>query len=186
MSVTITPNPYLGLWDGPVDINGSSVINAVYKPINEPPLLMGDLVFITEPTTDELLPSVDYVDNSVPTQVTTSYGIVVGGSRKGIYLEFPNTNSDDPNFDSKIEIGLVQGDHLKICTQGRCIARGRPNPLPINIGDPLEINGNGSLGKATDPDDKVVARSLQKLELKNTTQLDTFLAVDFQREGRMP
>jgi len=181
MSLVIN-NKFQGLWQGPVDRKSSSVINAIYDTTDPDNFaLIGDAVFIQPPTNDEILPEVNVVATSP--QRLLFYGIIVGGDKEGIYPSTGDTITFDIN--SAQLVGLP-GDTIRVCTQGRCIARVATQVSfgAINVGDPLSPRGVGELILSFSGE-PVVARAVQD-EPINPSGGVSFITVDIQREGIFP
>lgn len=182
MSATLTPNAYLGLWEGPIDNKASSVINAIVDPNSTIELTIGFPVFIKSPPSSQLLPVVDEIINI--SQIPLFYGILVGGDAKGIYPRagdgfFPLQTPDNP-------VIAFPGQGVRVCTQGRCVAQVVAIISEINVGDPLTVIASSvSLGVATSSD-LVVARALQFVAKKTSFVRESYAAVDVQREGKLP
>jgi len=175
MSGLLAENKFFGLFQGPVDHNASSVINAIFDVvITTRVAIIGEAVFWRRFTSqpDEILPQVLRVgvENSF-------YGIIVGGDQDGIY---PRTGDDFFLVDT---IAALPGGNVRVCTQGRCIAFVDNQGQSYNVGDPLMAR-NGHLIPAT-TGDLVVARALQKLDAVGIESF-AFIAVDVQREGILP
>jgi len=171
------PNQFTGLWNGPIDKNASSVINAIYAPVDPTiQLFIGSPVNLIAPTDNTILPNVDLLNETI--DIEKFYGIAVAGDKDGIY---PNSGSGFFPGSLIAEIG----DGVRVCTQGRCVARLRTLNFSINIGDPLTPVGNDSDSlEPAESGDFVVARSLVELP-----QADPSLVmgpVDIQREGSLP
>ncbi len=108
----ISENKFFGLWQGPVDHNASSVVNAIYDtsdPVNF--AVIGCTVFI-QTSSKGLLPEVNFIDNMA--QEFLFYGILVGGDIDGIYQVSGGTlltNDEGP------DVVALSGDGVKVCTQ---------------------------------------------------------------------
>lgn len=185
-----TPNKFLGLWEGPVDHDASSVINAIYEKVNTSAtgddVIIGDALYLVPPPQNELLPRVDWIANA--SQALLFYGIAVGGDKGGIYPIKGNGFAVAGSGQGKIIPTLLttkSGDGLRVCTQGRCIARITPR-TDINVGDKLTIDPNSSALELATSTDKVVAVALFSAS-QNLAQNAAFYApVDIQREGFLP
>lgn len=174
---TVFTNKYSGLSQGPLEVQSSSVINAV---CGDSSLLIGDVVKIlpvgsgvgfTQLT--DILPRVGRVD----TDEDNAYGVIVGGDLEGIYNDI--TTDIIPG-----SVVSFFGGGVRVCTQGRCVARIFPENNNINIGDALTINTtNSSLQSITDTGERIIARALQFLPQNDIVEDVTFAAVDIQREG---
>jgi len=177
VSITLS-NEFLGLAQGSIDHNASSIINAV---CGNTSLVIGDVVRILPKGTGvgftqdgDLLPRVGKVNSFA----TEGYGIVVGGDFEGIY-------SDGViNLDSNsLALGLVVaffGDSVRVCTQGRCLALVDGfGTGSINVGDALTTAVAG-LVKASDGN-IVIANALQPASKANS-----IIAVDIKRQGKTP
>ena len=175
--MSLTPNQYLGLWEGPIDHDASSVINAVFENEHDQEMVIGDTVHLVTPPSSELLPRVDLI--FLVGEPLSVYGIAVGGDVGGIY---PVAGG---GFDEEQFIAIKTGQGVRICTQGRCIARVNPNSSEINVGDPLSSTTGASLRFATSGE-LVVARALQFVAQKSPPVPFTFIAVDVKREGILP
>ena len=177
MSLTLS-NEYLGLSQGPIDHNASSVINVICGDsdlqIGETVILLpeGTGVGFTQP--EDLLPRVGR------TKIYGSqiYGVVVGGDFEGIYDD--GLISLDSN---NIALGLTVaffGSGVRVCIQGRCLALSDGDTLaPINTGDSLTSSVIGL----------VLARegqAVSAIALQPTSQADSIIAIDIQREGKIP
>lgn len=174
MSVTLS-NEYLGLAQGPIEHEASSIVNAV---CGESSLKIGDVVGIlpdgtgvgfTQP--EDLLPRVGKISFSID-----GYGIVVGGDFEGVYSD--GVINLDPNG---LALGLVVsffGDGVRVCTQGRCLALadGTLNGA-INVDDELIPSSTG-LAKSSAIDNRIIAKALQP-----TAKANSIIAVDVKREG---
>jgi len=186
---TLTANNYLGLWNGPVDHEASSVINAVARMVSDTEISIGDALYIREPEDGELLPAVNWINN--PSQAARFYGIAVGGDLDGTYGEVGEEVNKDS--DANVDIVARTGDGVRVCTQGRCIARVRTEGAAfeaIAIGDLLTpvvgANSEANMVKALQMNDNIVARALQPAAKDvgfNTVQ---YIAVDVQREDTIP
>ena len=179
--VVVTGNSYSGLWEGPIDHEASSVINAVVNPLDDNDFVfVGEAVRLTASTTKELLPAVTFTNSGLD-----CYGIVVGGDNSGIY---PSTGEVFV-FDEASAIPHIagySGQGVSVVTQGRCIARMTTVPpigSAINIGDPLTSTDNGELTANVSNGDDIVARALQSAPADGNTGDIRFIAIDFQREG---
>ena len=181
MSEVTGVNKFFGLWAGPIDNNASSVINAIWDTQGTQRAVIGDSVIIKLSPSTELLPQIFFTSTFTVDQF---YGIIIGGDRKG---EYP-INGQTLTFlvTDKTTVGLP-GDTVRVCTQGRCIARTNILPTAINVGDPLTpANQAGELRKATTSGDNVIARALQPLAINNNSLIFNFLAIDIKREGKLP
>ncbi len=181
MSLVIN-NKFQGLWQGSVDHKASSVINAIYDTTDPDNFaLIGDAVFIQSPTNNEILPEVNVVVTSP--QRLLFYGIIVGGDKEGIY---PSTG-DTVTFDlNSTELVALPGETVRVCTQGRCIARVATQVTfgAINVGNPLSPRSGGELIQSFSGE-PVVARAVQD-EPINPAAGVSFIAVDIHREGILP
>ena len=181
----VTANSYLGLWQGPIDNNASSVINAVADVPAGNTLNIGSGVYVASIAPDTLLPGVDEIFN-VPTSLLF-IGITVGGDLKGTYGEVGDGVAFITDLDA-VDVIAVNGDAVRVCTQGRCVARVKTNIFgAIDIGDALGVNGTneGTLTLATSGQN-VIARALQAAPLDGSTDDLQYIAVDVQREGVAP
>ncbi len=188
MSATFD-NSFFGLWQGTVDNNASSVINAIADDVL---LLVGDVVGLDKfpilDTTDLLLPPVEVIISS-PSEITV-YGVVVSGDADGIYGK-----GQEPKFETPNEFGTLaglRGDTLRVCTQGRCLARVFNEGAQMNVNDPLSGAGfasksiSGVFVLATSGLE-VQARLLQPVPAGSVPSPTTrIVAVDVQREGILP
>ncbi len=173
MSIAFT-NEYEGLSQDSIDHNASSIINAV---CGDSSLLIGDVVKLLSTGSgegftqaDDLLPRIGIITD--PRE--SPYGVVVGGDLEGIY-------SDDVDITDGLLVSFFGGG-VRVCTQGRCVARIFPENNSINVGDKLTINSsNASLQLASD-NFPVIARALQSVAQNSSADDVTFAAVDFQRE----
>jgi len=174
----VIENKVSGLFQGPVDHNAGSVVNAVYDTTSPGNFaLIGDSVFIQSPPNDGLLPEVNFIFGTG----LLFYGVVVGGDQDGIYPE----TGDDFVFDvDDPAIVALSGDTVRVCTQGRCIAGLDNDGISYNVGDPLKAADGGQLVLATSGS-LVVARALQQLDAVGGFSIG-FIAVDIQREGILP
>jgi len=183
----ISINHFTGLWQGPIDNNASSVINAVAN-LEDPNrwISIGDALFVKAPTTNELLPNVFYVNSAANS--LKFIGIAVGGDVKGTYGEAGD--SVGKNFIDNVDtIATDEQLGVRVCTQGRCIARVVTNGIgDINIGDSLTPTGGpeGALRLSTLTGDNLVARALQIALQGEPGGADQYIAVDVQREGLAP
>ncbi len=187
MAGTVILNAYSGLSQGPIDHDASSVINVIFdNPDENEFIIIGSTLFIKLPPPNELLPSVDFIF-SVP-QSLLFYGIAVGGVRKGIY---PNLNTSTDVVFTRLGLTTValEGEVLRLCTQGRCIAEVgvlTPTVPQIFIGDPLTPSASGSNLIKAESGDSVVARALQDTIPNTVAENLQYIAVDLQREGILP
>lgn len=176
--VIVTANKFAGLSQGPVDHKASSVVNVICGGIF---LNLGDGVFVISPSTNELLPRVDFTNNNLDSS-QRFIGITVGGDNEGTYGKVGEQVVTSDTED----VAAFNGQDVRICTQGRCIARVMTFGMgAINIGDPLtpkSINGELSLQTAS-PTFPVVARALQQASLDAQIDDIQYIAVDVQREG---
>lgn len=191
MSISPVGNLYPGLFEGPIDHNASSVINAICgdfflatgEVVRE--LEIGSASGKTPP--GSLLPRV-----GIPkTSGDPAYGVVVGGQNKGIFAD----GKEFENIDLAKKAGIVaglQGDSVRVVTQGRCLAEivNRSNSeLSINTpltGDRDEPIVFGAFKKA-ESGDFVLARLLQEIPLGTMANpVLRIAAVDVQREGILP
>jgi len=181
MSGIVSENKFFGLWQGPIDHDASTVINAIYDTTDPTNFaVMGDSVFI-QTSNDKLLPEVNFVGSTQ--QEFLFYGILVGGDKDGIYP----TAGDTPFASSDTDFTIAfSGDTVRVCTQGRCVAAIDNEVTSYNVGDPLKAERGGDLRKATSGS-LVVARALQKLDATfDSNRLFSYMAVDIQREGILP
>jgi len=174
VSLTLS-NEYLGLAQGPIEHEASSIVNATCGASS---LKIGDIVGILPKGTgigftqaDDLLPRVGKISF-----VTGGYGIVVGGDFEGVY-----SNGVIDLDSNNLALGLIVsffGDGVRVCIQGRCLALadGTLNGA-INVGDGLIPTPTG-LVKTTVLDNRVIARALQ-----STSKANSIIAVDVKREG---
>lgn len=183
-------NLYPGLAEGPIDKESSSVINSI---VGDSFLVIGDVVglipFINPDTgtqPEDLLPRVGFPPSGFP-----AYGVIVGGVKKGVHRDADDDIIDKDGTSRGIIAGLF-GDSIRICTQGRCLAKiHNVTGSELPIGTPLTPILDfpiivGDLQKAT-PGDFVSARLLQTVPLGITTDPRfRVAAVDFQREGKLP
>ncbi len=181
--VILQKNNFPGLWQGPIDHKASSVINVIVNSdflgdwVN-----CGDAVYVKDALKNQLLPAIDYISQTPTSESEKFYGIVVGGIVDGIY----GSAGDEivVVFPGAFPVGDVagfDGDTVRVCTQGRCIARVDDNASPIEIGDPLTTRKiNGSLQLAMSGDN-VIARALQSASINGLE----YIAVDVQREGKL-
>lgn len=174
MSVTFV-NKYLGLAQGPIDRNASSIINAVCGDEN---LAIGDIVRLLPVGTgvgftqsDDLLPRIGKVDEFGG----ESYGIIVGGDFEGVYSDGVIDTSD---LSSGIIVSFF-GDGVTICTQGRCLALANGLTIQINIGDALTPSPTGLVDGLNG--NQIFARALETTSVANS-----IIPVDIQREGSIP
>jgi len=186
----LTANNYLGLWQGPIDHNASSVINAIASLAPNQEISIGDALYSKKLAGDnELLAGVNFIGS--PTEAERFIGIAVGGDLDGIYGTVgENVNKDS---DANVDIIAVNGDGVRVCTQGRCIARVRTQGAAfeaIEIGDPLTpvVGGSseGNMVKSLQLDDNIVARALQPAAKDTGANTVQYIAVDIQRENRIP
>ncbi len=184
---TLSINHFTGLWQGPIDNNASSVINAVADLENPSRWIsIGDALFVKEPNPDELLPNVFYVNSALNSQ--KFIGIAVGGDAKGIYADAGDLVGKN-SIDNVDTIATDTQLGVRVCTQGRCIARVVTNGIgDINIGDVLTPTGGpeGTLRLSTLSGDNLVARALQIALEGEPVGPDQYIAVDVQREGLLP
>ena len=179
--VDVQDNKYPGLAQGPIDHQSSLIVNATF--ISTGPLrvgVIGDSVFLLAPPAVGLLPEVDFV-NSVA-QERLVYGITVGGDLEGTY---PKTG-DVVNFSSQdSDVIALNGDTVRVCTQGRCVARVNTDPSnsPIAIGDALQAISNGELALAA-TGNIIIARALEAVPATGVNTV-SYIAVDVQREWEL-
>ncbi len=177
MSITLS-NEYLGLAQGPIEHESSSIVNAV---CGDASLKIGDVVRLLPKGTgvgftqdDDLLPRVGIVDSFG----ADSYGIVVGGDVEGVYSNGV-INLDSNNLALGIIVAFF-GESVRVCTQGRCLALADGTLTgSINVGDALTTSTVG-LANALD-DNKIMARALQ-----STAKANGIIAVDVKTEGNAP
>ncbi len=141
-----TPNRFLGLWEGPVDLKASSVINVTYEKGNTFPngnddVVIGDAVYLVSPPSNELLARIDWIFDA--SQAELFYGIAVAGDKGGIYPIKGTGFSAVSGVPGNTVITSKSGDGVRVCIQGRCIARIAPTN-DINIGDELKVNADTS------------------------------------------
>jgi len=176
VSVTLS-NEYIGLAQGPIEHEASSIVNAV---CGDASLKIGDAVRLLPvgsgvgfTQTDDVLPRVGLADSFG----SEAYGIVVGGDFEGIYRD-GIVNLDSNN----LALGLVVsffGDGVRVCVQGRCLALvDGIFTGSINVGDPLTSTSFG-LVNAIDGS-QVITRALQPASKANS-----IIAVDVKREGKI-
>ncbi len=184
--MSLTPNAYPGLAEGPIDNKASSVVNAVFNPNSPFALPIGFPVKILLPPASQLLPVVDFIFNV--SDALRFYGIPVAGDRGGIYPRAGSgfANPDDTFATPDNPIIASPGDGVRVCTQGRCVAQVGTIASEINVGDPLTvIIGQLALGVAISGDN-VVARALQFVAQKAVPEEESYAVVDIQREGILP
>lgn len=187
-------NLYLGLAEGSINIEYSSVINAIAgaavavigKTVRLDPIGTGPK---TTPV-GSLLPRV-----SVVTSIgDPSYGVIVGGQNKGVYDDGFDPGDPISAFE---ELGIVAaflGDAVKVCTQGRCLGVVVTRlGEDVKIGDPLTADrliqntpffiSLGTLIKASSGD-FVIARALQAVPVGTVNDPQVRVAaVNVKREG---
>lgn len=179
--MSLPPNAYLGLSEGPIDTKASSVINAIYENLTNFPLFVGDAVSIVAQPPSELLPRVDFFNNFPPLDLLF-YGVCVGGDAGGVY---PNIGTGGVGqINGSANAAIKKGQGVRICTQGRCLVSVDTRVNTIEIGDPLFPSPGGFLRKATSSNQLVVARALQNVPLIPSIGF-SIAAVDIQREGRL-
>lgn len=182
--MSLTPNAYLGLWEGPIDNKASSVVNAIFDKEHGENMIIGDAVHLQPPKPDELLPRVDFIFDAG--DILLFYGIAVGGDLGGIYpVAGGGFNPIPGETDFSTSVANESGEGVRICTQGRCIARVGATSSDVNIGDPLTSNADATLVLATSGQ-PVFARALQFKAQKTTSIRESYIAVDIQREGTLP
>ena len=174
MSVTFV-NEYLGLAQGPIDHNASTVINAICGDEN---LAIGDIVRelpsgtgIGFTQSDDLLPRIGKVDEFGG----EGYGVIVGGDFEGVYS---NGVIDTADLSSGIIVSFF-GDGVRVCIQGRCLALANGALTnPIEIGDALTPSPTGLADGLNG--DQIFARALETTSVANS-----IIPVDIQREGNI-
>lgn len=147
---------YDGLFDGPVD-QAAYVINA----IADEQITIGSPVIIVPPGTGERLPRVE--PNNV--QGIGAHGVVVGGSRNGIY-------------GGVSEVVAEAGEAVKVCILGRCKVRAKGNVTPILIDSPLTIAATDGISEIALAADDVFGRAEQP-----TSAASDFIVCFVNREG---
>lgn len=136
----ISENKFFGLWQGPVDHNASSVVNAIYDtsdPVNF--AVIGCTVFI-QTSSKGLLPEVNFIDNMA--QEFLFYGILVGGDIDGIYQVSGGTlltNDEGP------DVVALSGDGVKVCTQEPAWLFYSNTGVEIGYDIPVDIQREGIL-----------------------------------------
>jgi len=177
VSIVFT-NEYEGLAQDSIDHIASSIINAV---CGDSSLLIGDVVKLlpagtgtgfTQP--EDVLPRIGIVDDLLD----DAYGVVVGGDLEGIY-------SDGIDIADGLVVSFFGGG-VRVCTQGRCVARIFPETNSINVGDPLIINPTNTSLQVAIPGLGIIARALQSLSQNFSVDDVTFAAIDIQREAALP
>lgn len=165
-------NFYSGLARGPIDHESSSIINTVAAGT----ITMGSCVLVTTPGSEELLARV--IESPAISVLIKLYGIAVGGDVDGVYGD-GNEAFTDVNRATN-----AAGQGVKVCTQGRCLARVE-STVAIAIGDPLGSSGAGAgnegvlVNALTQPTSPIRARALQALPASPGFHI---IAVDVQRE----
>lgn len=154
-------NFYPGLARGPIDHEGSSVVNVI---ANES-IDMGAALVLIDPPATELLARVENAD----ALAETGYGIAVGGDVDGIYGDGSASTDDTTRATNAAGQGVV------VCTQGRCLAKVEGD---VPTGSRLAVNASGQLRVAT-TGDLVFAIALQD----SLAVGSHIIAVDVQRAG---
>lgn len=177
-------NSFIGLWQGSVDSNASSVINAI---LNDSILLVGDVVRLLGPL-EGLLPTVAAGDNP------SAFGVAVAGDQDGIYGEGrePADEAIDPNEFGTL--AALRGDTVRVCTQGRCLAKVvNQTTSQLEVGTPLtglRDAGNNIFAAfgVLVAGSEVLARLLQPVDagISPSEPATRIAAVDIQREGIAP
>lgn len=155
-------NKYPGLARGPIDHEGSTVINII---ANEANMEMGGAVKLAAPPATELLPRADKGD----TLGEDGYGIIVGGDNDGIYGDGGASPADNTT-----KASLLAGDTIVVCTRGRCLAR---ISEATTLGAKLGLDASGDLALADAAGNGILATALQ------AGSAGDIIAVDVQREG---
>lgn len=191
--IMVTPtfgNLYPGLFEGPIRAN-ASVINAING---------GSVAFIgsvveVDPISQGTPPGSLLPEVSITAiQGFPTYGIEVGGVRKGVYgvsaISFKSgINLNDPGL-----IALFR-EAVRVCTEGICLANVLTRTSSdIQLGDPLtadafsapDFSTFGFLAKAQSGD-FVIARALQPIPVGTPDNPQARVAaVNVQREGILP
>ena len=173
--MALEPNLFEGLWEGPIDNKASSIINA----IADSPILIGESLEFVAPPAGEILPRVNNI-RSIGRNIL--YGIGIGGDAGGTYPISAIGFGTGFDFSAIIAFG---GQAVRVCTQGRCIARVKTQTNAINAGDLLTPNPTSELILAT-PGRPFVARALQSIPQIITLGAFQYMAVDIHREGKLP
>ena len=137
-----------GLFDGPAG-SEALVVNAVAAAA----LKIGCPVTLSAAGTGELFPRV----TTDTTGTAFIFGVVVGGSDNGIWVDGTTTNDGSA--------ALAAGTTVKVCTKGRCKVRvdGSTGGTNSNIalGDPLSTSGTANIAQRAVASDYIFARALQ-------------------------
>ena len=191
MVITITSKDlYPGLAEGPIQ-STARVINAINGALVAS---IGSVVEV-DPVSQgtppgSLLPEVSaIISTGLPT-----YGIEVGGQRKGVYSDSVSTSNDIKTISNSPSFIAGFRERVRVCTQGVCLGNViSRNNSDVKIGDPLtadfffdvpqDVLTTGFLAKAG-TGDYVIARALQPVPAGTSEHFEIrTAAVDVQREG---